>query len=101
MTRTPCQIVPPFLLEHLAAAHPHSGVVAGSAQTLQIDARLRERRSLATAPVAVDGPFAVHTAVNGSTLPGELVRSAGQPASGDVAVDEAYAGVEASLALFS
>ena len=93
--------MPPFLLEHLAAAHPHSGVVAGSAQTLQIDARLRERRSLATTPAAGNGPFAVHTAVNGSTLPGELVRSAGQPASGDVAVDEAYAGVEASLALFS
>jgi len=46
-------------------------------------------------------PFAVHTADNGSQLPGELVRSAGDPASGDPAVDEAYAGVEASLALFS
>ena len=42
----------------------------------------------------------VNTANNGTDLPGELVRSAGDPASGDPAVDEAYAGVEGTLALF-
>jgi Zn-dependent metalloprotease len=34
----------------------------------------------------------VHTANNGSSLPGTLMRSEGQPACGDVAVDEAYDG---------
>jgi Zn-dependent metalloprotease len=41
----------------------------------------------------------VHSAGNSTTLPGELVRAAGAPAVGDAAVDEAYAGVEAALAL--
>jgi Zn-dependent metalloprotease len=43
----------------------------------------------------------VHTAGNGTDLPGALVRGAGDAESGDPAVDEAYVGVEASLALFS
>ena len=37
---------------------------------------------------------------NGTELPGALVRRAGDPASGDATVDEAYAGVEATLAMF-
>jgi Zn-dependent metalloprotease len=44
--------------------------------------------------------FSVYTAGNGSELPGQLVRAVGDPASGDEAVDEAYAGVQGSLALF-
>ena len=63
--------------------------------------RLRTRRSqqaaalVAPTVAGAEGPFSVHTAKNGTELPGELVRSAGDPASGDVTVDEAYAGVEA------
>ena len=75
------------------------------AHTLRIDASLRVAR--ATTPASsrpVTGataarPFSVHTAHNGTDLPGDLVRAAGDPASGDLAVDEAYVGVEASLAL--
>jgi len=96
MTR--CRIIPPYLLERIAA----SGLDADPSRTLEIDARLRSIRATATAaPTAGDGDaFSVHTADNGTDLPGRLVRSAGDPASGDLAVDEAHVGIEASLALF-
>jgi Zn-dependent metalloprotease len=42
----------------------------------------------------------VHTADHGSTLPGAVVRTAGDPASGDAAVDEAADGITATLALY-
>jgi len=102
-----CQIVPPFLLERIARAHPDRAASDRSRATLEIDARLRQRR-VQTPPTAAGAPtalaqaaFSVHTADHGSDLPGALVRSAGDPPSGDPAVDEAYAGVEASLALFA
>lgn len=99
---SPCHIVPPYLLEKLAAAHPDPATGEMGRRTLEIDAELRRRRLTVTAPpVSSGGPFSVHTAGNGSDLPGALVRAAGDPASGDPAADEAYAGVEASLALFS
>ena len=100
MTR--CQIVPPYLLERIAAAHPDPDACACGARTLEIDAELRTRRAAATATAPTDGnkPFAVYTADNGSTLPGRKVRAAGAPATGDPAVDEAHDGVQASLALF-
>ncbi len=72
-------------------------------RTLQIDAALRSRRTAAAPAPAVTGdePFSVFTADNGTDLPGRLVRAAGDPESADQATDEAYVGVEASLALFS
>jgi Zn-dependent metalloprotease len=92
-----CRIIPPYLLEKIA----QSELDADPTHTLEIDARLRSRRTTATPPPAADGaPFSVHTADNGTELPGRLVRAASDPESGDRAVDEAYAGVEASLALF-
>ena len=105
---TQCSFVPPFLLERIAAAHPDAGVCGCSSDTLALDATGRERRLVAPAAtgmaeeVAPDlrGGFAVHTAGNGKDLPGELVRAAGAPPSGDPAVDEAYDGVAASLAMF-
>src|SRR6476620_492017 len=101
MTR--CQIVPPYLLEHIASAHPDPDACASGSRTLEIDAELRARRTTAVAvPTASPGdkPFAVYTASNGSTLPGRKVRAAGAAATGDPAVDEAHDGVQASLALF-
>jgi hypothetical protein len=90
----PCQIIPPFLLEKVATP-----------EALRRDADLRRKRAQATTkpsgPAAAGAaPFVVNTANNGTDLPGELVRSAGDPPSGDPAVDEAYAGVEGTLALF-
>jgi len=101
MTR--CQIVPPYLLERIASAHPDPDACACGARTLEIDAELRTRRSTAAAvPTASPGdkPFSVYTASNGSSLPGRKVRAAEAAATGDPAVDEAHDGVQASLALF-
>ncbi len=106
---TPCAFVPPYLLERVAALHPDDIVGARCRGTLALDAELRERRHLvALAPAGATvaapagaAPFAVHSADNGTALPGRLVRPAGEPETGDAAVDEAYAGVEASLALFA
>src|SRR3954454_3438048 len=97
-----CHIVPPYLLEKIAQSHPDDRAVDRGRRTLEIDAELRTRRATATAAPApsAHGAFSVYTAHNGSDLPGDLVRAAGDPATGDQAADEAYAGVEASLALF-
>ena len=97
-----CQIIPPYLLDRIASSYPDDTAGSASRRTLQIDWRLRAHR--ATSPPGLerdtDADFSIHTAANGTDLPGELVRTAGDPASGDQAVDEAYVGVEASLALF-
>jgi len=101
-----CRFVPPYLLEALAsAAHPAAGHCRS---TLEVDARMRTAR-LARPPaiaaeeaLAVTGPaWTVHTAGNGSALPGRAVRAAGEPASGDEAVDEAATGITGALALFA
>ncbi|MGL5826747.1 MAG: M4 family metallopeptidase, partial [Nocardioides sp.] len=42
-----------------------------------------------------------HTANRGTTLPGKLIRQAGQPEAGDPAVDEAATGGQAALDLFA
>ncbi len=97
-----CQIIPPFLLERIASQSSDPAAAERSRSTLLRDAALRERRAAATAAGATPGTaaFVVHTAKNGTDLPGEVVRSTGDPASGDEAVDECYTGVEATLALF-
>ena len=46
------------------------------------------------------GDWTVYTAGNGAELPGEKVRAAGDPESGDESVDEAATGITGSLALF-
>jgi Zn-dependent metalloprotease len=105
-----CRFLPPYLLERLAAAHVDDHVCRCGRHTLTVDESLRSRRlsppRVAGAPAgelraATDDPFAVHSAGNTATLPGTLVRAYGDPPSGDTAVDEAYAGVEAVLALFA
>ncbi|MGA9748144.1 MAG: protealysin inhibitor emfourin [Nocardioides sp.] len=103
-----CHFVPPYLLERVAAMHPDDLTGGDCRGTLAIDAELRERRHLvglsgrgaAPATTAADAAFAVHSADNGTDLPGRLVRSPGDAPLDDAAVDEAYTGVEASLALF-
>ncbi len=97
-----CFFIPTYLLERLATVcdedHPCH-------RTLAIDQRLRTGRATVAPPAepAQEGApaWTIHTAGNGSDLPGTPVRAAGQPASGDVAVDEAYAGIEATLAMLA
>jgi hypothetical protein len=106
-----CRIIPPYLLESIAANHPDETASNSGQTTLAIDARLREQRTVpppwvqgSLPPQAARGSgedaIAIYTASNGSDLPGTVVRVSGEPESGDVAVDEAYAGVDGSLALF-
>lgn len=109
-TPTPCAFLPPYLLERVATMHPDDDIGSRSRESLALDAELRERRLLVTMAgrpaaarpaVEVIGAYTVHSADNGTTLPGRRVRGAADPATGDAAVDEAWAGVEASLALFA
>ena len=93
-----CSFIPPWLAER----------VDGPDQAAR-DEALRARRSLearSTRPVGttglVDGAaWTVHDAGSTTSLPGRPARSAGDPASGDVAVDEAAVGIEATLAMFA
>lgn len=105
-----CHIVPPYLLHQIATA-PQRGhaidpqLVLISRETLQLDSTFRDIRSREglRAPVAhvAAGGWTVYTAANGSTLPGTQVRDQAQTEdSGDPAADEAWAGVQATLAMW-
>src|SRR3954453_18234429 len=95
-----CHFIPGYLLERLAQT-PDPALAECVRRTTAIDEALFRRESVAPAPAAAGVAWQVHTAENGSTLPGRLVRSAGDPEVGDVAVDEAATGVPESLALFA
>jgi Zn-dependent metalloprotease len=86
--------------------------------TLTVDAELRGRRTSSsprTAVETVQAPEApspqaqpgqsvdwtVHTATNGTSLPGRVVRGRLDPASGDPAVDEAADGIVGALGMYS
>ena len=89
-----CRFVPPYLLARVAPG------------SLVLDEALRAARAVPVAarpvPLAATAPaWTVHTADNTTTLPGRAVRSAGAPASGDLAVDEAATGITGALALFA
>ena len=110
-----CTIVPPYLLEALAGSDDPS-VAAWARATLVADADLRRSRrtaelrppraaSATAAPRpqrgTTDGPRrAVHDAQSGTTLPGELVRDEGAPATDDREVTEAYDGLGATWELW-
>src|SRR5512141_1494920 len=98
-----CTFIPPFLLERIAASDPASADRCRA--TLAKDHELRAGRAApqaTSAPPATGGAAWVgHTAANGSTLPGAVVRPAGQPPSGDASVDEAADGITATLSLYA
>ncbi len=95
-----CLFVPPYLLRRIAeSGHPSAG---SSTKTLRVDAGVRGRRAVRlAAPPTIGGAWLVHTAGNGTVLPGVPVRAAGEPPVGDTAVDEAADGIAATLALFA
>ncbi len=92
-----CGFIPPYLLQRLAVA----GLECAT-DTLAFDHRVRSVRgtALATAPPKLASAWVVHSAGNTTELPGTAVRGTGEVASGDIAVDEAATGIEATLALF-
>lgn len=76
-------------------------------QTLQVTEELREQRQAiaegelpAKKAVSEVKQRMVFDAENGSRLPGRLVRSEGQPATGDPATDEAYDGAGSTYDLY-
>ncbi len=102
----PCTFVPPYLLERIAAT---DGDAAGACrETMAIDAWLRSRREeqaqgeRVPPPVGALGQLAwtVHTADNGTVLPGRVVRTPTDGPAGDVAVDEAANGITGTLTMF-
>ncbi len=73
----------------------HSSCVHSGRETLHVDDRLRARRELPAGEMAAprlpgSKMRVVHSANNTESLPGEVVRSNGDPAVGDPAVDEAF-----------
>jgi Zn-dependent metalloprotease len=91
-SRVHCHFIPPYLIERIQPHH------------LALDRALRARREAGPHPPpesAVGAPaWVVHTCHNTADLPGDVVRSAGDPASGDDAVDEAASGITATLDLY-
>jgi Zn-dependent metalloprotease len=94
-------VTPPYILEAIARnGTPQQQ--AWAERTLETTAVLKQQREAVArgevpsgAKAMTEGPGKeryVYTADNGSTLPGRLLRSEGQPATGDLAADEAYDG---------
>ena len=91
-----CTFIPPWLVERVAG--PDAAARDEAVRWL----RTAEGRSARAAVVVRAGAaWTVHDAGSGTTLPGVPVRSAGEPAIGDVAVDEAAAGITATLEMFA
>ncbi|GAA3059565.1 M4 family metallopeptidase [Streptomyces roseofulvus] len=104
MTSPFCTIVPPHLLEKLAADGRES-----AQRTLQADSALRTRRRVTTLRAAQSAPAsaltgtprrAVHDAEHTETLPGREVRAEGDAPVGDATVNRAHAGLGATFDLF-
>jgi hypothetical protein len=91
--------VPPYLLLEIARNRPEDAEWV--LQMLAHDDQLRLERTTVTAAPATGPDWVVHTAHNGSTLPGDVVRTAGDAPSGDVAADEAADGVAATLQMYA
>ena len=74
-----CSFVPPYLLERIAASD--SEAADHCRETLAADQAFRAGRvaapTTAAAPTATGAAWVVHTAANGSTLPGSVVRTGG------------------------
>ncbi len=93
--------IPPYLLRQIALSRPDAAEWVERMLAHDDAVRLQREAVRDAVHAAQTGPaWEVHTADNGSGLPGRLVRSPDDPASGDVAVDEAAEGVAASLAMF-
>ncbi len=105
--RSGCGFVPTYLLERVLVEAASSSLDAEAyRETLQHDAEFRaERQTRALLPEPPLPPLSagwtVHSADQGTRLPGRVVRRTDDPPSGDLAVDEAALGITGSLALFA
>jgi Zn-dependent metalloprotease len=104
----PHGVVPPIILEHIATHAESADQRQNAVRSLSLDHSLRMQRLTASTrpgrPAAQGGAEEVnrtiYTADGTEVLPGTLVRSEGQPASDDVAVDEAYDGLGATYTFY-
>ncbi len=98
-------ILPPYLLRNLYTNGP-AWRQRDLLECMVDTARLRGRREArdytlsALSGAAAGRSRRVYSAENGNTLPGKLVRSEGDPASSDPAVNEAYDGAGLTYDLF-
>lgn len=99
--------LPPHILKNIATKGTESQKTL-AIDTLKVSAQLRgQRNALADFPaatfrVAVGGKDRIiYDAKNGSNLPGTIVRKEGEPATTDVAVNEAYDGSGVTYDLFN
>ncbi|MFF9471650.1 M4 family metallopeptidase [Streptomyces roseolus] len=107
MTSSFCTIVPPHLLEHLAAS-ANPAVAEAARRTLITDASARAARIRSGAAAGAAAPSAepaaphrtVFDAQRRTRLPGVKVRDEGDEATADATVNRAYAGLGATFALF-
>src|SRR4051812_28674614 len=107
--RNPLQcIIPPHMSRKLAESKDPS-VRARALRSLTLSSRIRGRRDVmsmialpSAAAAAPQGKHrSIYTADGGTDLPGKLVRDEDDPATGDVAVNEAYDGLGATYDLYS
>jgi len=99
-------ILPPHMLREIAQRGTQKQREF-AAKTVLISAQLRGQRqaltglaSFALAAATAGKMRTVYTAKSGSSLPGTIVRKEGDPASADVAVNEAYDGSGATYDLY-
>jgi len=92
-------IVPPYLLQQLVSSGD-ADLAERARRTLVHDSILRARPIRPTA--TADGGLhrTVHDAHEGTSLPGDVVRDEGGPASDDEAVNQAYDGLGATWTLY-
>ncbi len=95
-----CHFIPSYLLDRLVEADD-DGVAECGRRTAAIDQQIRAMRTAVAPQATGDVAWQIHDAENGTALPGQLVRSAGEPELADLAVNEAATGITESLALFT
>ena len=108
-THPTCSIVPPYLLARLAADPSRATAAAAARRTLTAIGNVEAARSVphlvpsrpAGTAFAPSLRRSISDALGLEELPGTAVRSEGQPATGDPAVDETYDGLGATYRLFS
>jgi len=95
-----CRFIPPYLLDELGR---RGGLPVDLVEDQRrLDTELRTRRTAAAGRPrrAGEASWTVHDAAGGTELPGRPVRRDGEPETGDAGVDEAAAGIRATLAMF-
>ena len=94
-THSHCTFIPPWLTERVDGAD-------AAARDQAVRARRGVQARAAAPEAVVEGEdWTVHDAGSTTSLPGTPARSSGEPATNDLAVDEASVGIEATLLMFA